>query len=477
MPNASDSYDLVVIGSGPAGSSAALAASFFGKKVALVERAKAVGGAGINTGTIPSKALRESALMMSGSRARKLLGVDISLRQGSTIAELAYLSEHVQRALRIQTEMRLHQRHATLVHGDASFVDAHTVRVKAADGSLSLLNGKSILIATGSSPVRPPEFPFAHERVHDSDEILEIKELPKRLAVVGAGVIGAEYACTFAALGVEVHLIDGRDRLLSFLDQEISAAITAAMTRNGVRFHWNERVVACSAPPAGEVQLTLSSGAVLGCTDVLVAAGRSSNTDTLDLAAAGIVPGKRGLVPVNEWYQTVVPNIYAAGDAVGPPALAATGMEQARVAVCHAFDLIRKTAATILPTGIYTIPEASMAGLCESQVKESGEPYVVGRASYRDNPRGRMTGDQDGMLKLIFRKSDMRLLGVHVVGEQATELIHIGLMALMTEGGADLFNRACFNYPTLGDLYKYATYDAMTQGLDGARVITAAANP
>lgn len=477
MTSTSDTYDLVVIGSGPAGSSGALAASFFGKRVALVERAKSVGGAGINTGTIPSKALRESALMLSGSRARKLLGVNISLKHETTIAELAYLSEHVQHALRVQTEVRLHNRHAKLVRGDGSFVDSHTIQVKAPDGTLSLLHAEHILIATGSSPVRPPEFPFDHPRVHDSDEILDIKEVPKRLAVVGAGVIGAEYACTFAALGVEVHLIDGRDGLLPFLDHDISTAITAAMTRNGVRFHWKERVVACSAPPTGEVQLTLSSGAVMGFTDVLVASGRCSNTDSLNLAVAGIEPGKRGLVPVNEWFQTVVPHIYAAGDAVGPPALAATGMEQARVAVCHAFDLTKKTAATILPTGIYTIPEASMAGQSEQAVKESGVPYVVGRASYRDNPRGRMTGDQDGLLKLIFRKSDMRLLGVHVVGEQATELVHIGLMALMTDGGAELFNRVCFNYPTLGDLYKYATYDAMTQGMDGQRVLGSTVKP
>ncbi len=473
MTTDTDSYDLVVIGSGPAGSSGALAASFFGKKVAMVERAKEVGGAGINTGTIPSKALRESALLLSGSRARKLLGVNISLKHETTIPELAYLSEHVQNALRRQTEMRLHQRGATLVRGDGSFADSHTIRVQTPEGAVKLLHGKHILIATGSSPVRPPEFPFAHPRVHDSDEILDITEVPKRLAVVGAGVIGAEYACTFAALGVEVHLIDGRDGLLPFLDRDISAAITAAMTRNGVRFHWKERVVSCSAPAEGDIQLTLSSGATVSCSDVLVASGRSSNTESLALAAAGLEPGKRGLVPVNEWYQTVVPHIYAAGDAVGPPALAATGMEQARVAVCHAFELIKKTSATILPTGIYTIPEASMAGLCEQQVKDSGEPYVVGRASYRDNPRGRMTGDQDGLLKLIFRKSDMRLLGVHVVGEQATELVHIGLMALMTESGAELFNRVCFNYPTLGDLYKYATYDAMTQGLDGRRVMEA----
>ncbi len=457
----SASYDLVVIGSGPAGSSGALAASYFGKKVALIERAKNVGGAGINTGTIPSKALRESALMLSGSRARKMLGLNVTLQRENLLKNLSYLSQHVQHALRVQTEYRLHHRDATLLHGQATLVDANTVRVEAADGSVKLVRGSHLLIATGSSPLHPPEFPFAHPRVHDSDEILEICELPTRLAVIGAGVIGAEYACTFAALGVEVHVIDGRDALLSFLDRDISAAITAGMIRSGVKFHWGERVVKCDAPEAGEVRLTLSSGATMGFSDVLVASGRCSNTETLNLAAAGLTPGKRGLIPVNDWFQTEVPHIYAAGDVVGPPALAATGMEQARVAICHAFELIKKTGTRILPTGIYTIPEASMAGQTEDAVKESGVPYIVGKASYSDNPRGRMTGDQDGLLKLIFRRDDMRLLGVHVVGEQATELVHIGLMALECGGDVELFNRVCFNYPTLGDLYKTAGYDAM----------------
>ena len=457
----SAAYDLVVIGSGPAGSSGALAASYFGKKVALIERAKNVGGAGINTGTIPSKALRESALMLSGSRARKMLGLNVTLQRENLLKNLSYLSQHVQHALRVQTEYRLHHRDATLLHGQAILVDANIVRVEATDGSVKLVRGSHLLIATGSSPLHPPEFPFAHPRVHDSDEILDIVELPTRLAVVGAGVIGAEYACTFAALGVEVHVIDGRDSLLSFLDRDISAAITAGMKRSGVNFHWGERVVKCDAPESGEVKLTLSSGATMGFSDVLVASGRCSNTETLNLAAAGLTAGKRGLIPVNEWFQTEVPHIYAAGDVVGPPALAATGMEQARVAICHAFELIKKTGTRILPTGIYTIPEASMAGQTEEAVKESGVPYIVGKASYSDNPRGRMTGDQDGLLKLIFRRDDMRLLGVHVVGEQATELVHIGLMALECGGDVDLFNRVCFNYPTLGDLYKTAGYDAM----------------
>jgi NAD(P) transhydrogenase len=456
------SYDLVVIGSGPAGSSGAMAASYFGKRVLLIERASEVGGAGINTGTIPSKALRESAVLLSGSRARQLLGVDVSLKRDSLLADLNYLSRQVQLSMRAQTEDRLRHRHAELLHGQATLVDPHTVSVRAADGTVSVVRGDHLLIATGSSPARPADFPFDHAHVHDSDEILSIDELPTKLAVVGAGVIGAEYACTFAALGIEVHVIDGRDSLLDFLDHEISRVIAAAMERHGIIFHWKERVVACETPAGGGVHLTLTSGTRLAVSDVLVAAGRSSNTGSLGLAAAGLTPGKRGQIPVNEWFQTEVPHIYAAGDVVGPPALAATGMEQARVAVCHAFDLLRKTTTPILPTGIYTIPEASMAGLSEQAVKESGVPYVVGRASYGDNPRGRMSGDRDGLLKLIFRRDDMRLLGVHVVGEQATELVHIGLMALLCDGGADLFNRSCFNYPTLGDLYKHATYHAIT---------------
>ena len=350
-------------------------------------------------------------------------------------------------------------------HGAASFVDPNTVRV-APD---TLLRGEKILIATGSSPVRPAEFPFEHPRVHDSDEILEIGALPKKLAVVGAGVIGAEYACTFAALGVEVHLIDGRDSLLGFLDREISENIQRAMTAAGVHFIWKEKVTRCDAPPTGDVTLTLTSGATLAVSDVLVAAGRQSNTADLNLAAAGLTPGKRGLIKVDAQCRTEVPHIFAAGDVIGAPALAATGMEQARMAMCVACEVDYKdVVAPILPTGIYTIPEASMAGETEDSLGAKGIAYVVGRARYMDNPRGQIVGDENGLLKLIFARDDMRLLGVHVVGEQATELVHIGLVAMMSGSGAELFNRTCFNYPTLGDLYKYATYEAILKR-DGRR--------
>ena len=451
-------FDLVVIGGGPAGICGANTAGIFGRRVALVEKLREVGGAGINTGTIPSKTLRETALALSGMRSRKLFGVDLSLRREATVADFMRHQANVAAHERRHREEQMRSYKVETFHGAATFVDANTVRV-APD---TLLRGEKILIATGSSPMRPSEFPFEHSRVHDSDEILEIGALPKRLAVVGAGVIGAEYACTFAALGVEVHLIDGRDSLLAFLDREISENIQRAMTAAGVHFIWKEKVTRCDAPRTGDVTLTLTSGAALAVSDVLVAAGRQSNTADLNLAAAGLTPGKRGLIKVDAQCRTEVPHIFAAGDVIGAPALAATGMEQARMAMCIACEVDYKdVVAPILPTGIYTIPEASMAGETEDSLKAKGVAYVVGRARYMDNPRGQIVGDESGLLKLIFARDDMRLLGVHVVGEQATELLHIGLVAMMSGSGAELFNRTCFNYPTLGDLYKYATYEAI----------------
>jgi NAD(P) transhydrogenase len=451
-------FDVVVIGGGPAGISGANTAGIFGKRVALVEKLREVGGAGINTGTIPSKTLRETALALSGMRSRKLFGVDLSLRREATVVDFMHHKAIVAIHERRRQEEQMRTYNVETFHGAANFVDPNIIHV-APD---TLLRGERILIATGSSPVRPPEFPFEHLRVHDSDEILEIGLLPKTLAVVGAGVIGAEYAGTFNALGVEVHLIDGRDSLFRFLDREISETIERAMAVAGVHFIWKEKVTRCDAPPTGDVTLTLTSGATLAVNDVLVAAGRQSNTADLNLGAAGLTPGKRGLVQVDAQCRTEVPHIFAAGDVIGAPALAATGMEQARMAMCVACEIDYKdVVAPILPTGIYTIPEASMAGETEDSLKAKSIDYVVGRARYRDNPRGQIVGDESGLLKLIFARDDMRLLGVHVVGEQATELVHIGLVAMMSGSGAELFNRTCFNYPTLGDLYKYATYEAI----------------
>jgi NAD(P) transhydrogenase len=285
--------------------------------------------------------------------------------------------------------------------------------------------------------------------------------LPKSLAVIGAGVIGAEYACTFAALGSKVQLIDGRDVLLPFLDRELSLALGMAMQELGIVFHWKENVVQCDAGESGPVKLAFDTGKTLEVDAVLVAAGRRSNTESLNLSAAGIAAGPKGLLTVDKHYRTSVEHIYAAGDVIGFPALAATSAEQARVAMCHAFDQNYKSEiAPILPTGIYTIPELSMAGESEESLQKKGVAYVVGRAFYSSNARGQIIGDTQGFLKLIFERETLKLLGVHAIGEQATELVHIGLIALMTGSGAHLFNNVCFNYPTLGELYKAATYDA-----------------
>ena len=327
------------------------------------------------------------------------------------------------------------------------------------------LGADRILIATGSSPVQPPGFPFKHARVLDSDEILQLDRLPRSLAVVGAGVIGSEYACTFAALGTGVWVIDGRDELMPFLDHEISHALADAMNRQlGIEFIWKNRVTNCKAQDLGDITLEFDSGGRLCVDAVLVAAGRASNTAALSLAAAGVQVASNGRLNVDAHYRTNVAHIYAAGDVIGFPALASTSMEQARIAMCHAFDQGHRTAlASLLPTGIYTIPEVSMIGSTEQDLRSQGIEYVVGRASYSQCARGEIIGDQVGFLKLLYSWCDMKLLGVHIMGELASEVVHIGAVALLAGSTAELFNHTCFNFPTLGDLYKIATYDALVK--------------
>jgi NAD(P) transhydrogenase len=481
IPANSDSetreYDLVVIGGGPAGITGATAASVHGRTVAVVEKCDEIGGAGINTGTVPSKTLRETALALSGMRSRKLYGVDLSLRREANVADFLRHEKNVKAGLDAMFTQKLEAYKADIYHGTAGFLDPHTVRIsglRAGDGhTLSsanrdmLLRGKSFLIATGSSPVRPPLFPFG-PGVYDSDSILELDQLPKTMAVIGAGVIGIEYACTFTALGVKVHVIDGREVLLPFLDAEVSTSLAAVLARGGIMFHWKDRVQACNAvapgsgrEPAG-FTLALRSGGSLTVDQVLVAAGRKSNVEDLNLPAAGVTLGDRGLVHVDEHFRTNVPHIYAAGDVIGFPALASTSMEQGRLAVRHALGLARRSELSrLLPNGIYTIPEVAMVGETEESLKSQGVGYVIGRASYLDTGRGRIIGDSDGFLKLLFRREDMKLLGVHVMGEQATEIVHIGLMAMLAGATTEMLDEACFNLPTLGSLYKFATVNAM----------------
>jgi len=485
MPDEIKTYDLVIIGGGPAGIVGAATAKACHQTVALVDNHYELGGAGVNTGTVPSKTLRETALALSGFEARKLIGMDLSLKQEATVGDFLWHEQHVKDGFNTMISQQLRAQQAEVFCGTGSFVDAHTLRVQpgptrpggaggsAAEGEV-LIRGESVLIATGSSPVRPALFPFGSPEVYDSDTILHLDRLPKRLAVVGAGVIGSEYACTFAILGAAVQLIDSRDVLLPFLDREVSRALVGAMERNGVVFRWKEGVRRCVSDCAAGITLELSSGASLTFDAVLVAAGRQSNTEKLNLAAAGVVVGQRGLIPVDDHFRTNVSHIYAAGDVIGFPALASTSMEQARRAVHHALGLkARAGISHLLPNGIYTIPEVSMVGETEESLTKQGVDYVVGRSNYRDNARGRIIGDLDGFLKLLFRREDMKLLGVHVMGEQATEIVHIGLMALLAGGSADLFVEACFNAPTLGGLYKSATIDAMLKASGSAVSLTA----
>ena len=454
-------YDLIVIGSGPAGEKGAAQVAYFGKKVALVERHKVFGGAAANTGTLPSKTLRETALMLSGLKARKLHGLDLSIRRECTVKDFLHHERQVVSAEQHRVEANMIRHGIDIYYGSGQFKNANTVEI-CAEGKTTTITGTKILITTGSSPFRPDNFPRSHPSIYDSDSILSLQRMPNKMVVIGAGVIGCEYACTFAALGVEVHLVNGRDQLLTFLDEEIQDILKESMISLGVNFVTPERVSSCITRSDNEVTLTMESGHVIDCDTVLLACGRQSNTKALKLDLAGVQVGKRGLLSVNEVYQTNIENIYAAGDVIGFPALASTSMEQARFAMDHAFNLgYKKQVAPIPAYGIYTIPEVSMAGYTELQLKEENVDYVCGKAYYNQNARGMIVGDEHGLLKLLFDRETMKLLGVHVIGESASELIHAGLIALMSDATHELFISTCFNYPTLSELYKYATYDAM----------------
>lgn len=454
-------YDLVVIGSGPAGEKGAAQAAYHHKKVAIVERSAFVGGAGINTGTVPSKTLREAALYYSGLRQRGLYGIDYSLRDNLTVANFLHREQLVVDNERAIVKHNIERHNITLIQGEAALQDAHSILVRMPNGEQITLSTAYILIATGSSPFHPPGVPFDDKRIYNSDSILRMGFIPGSMAVVGGGVIGCEYASIFAALGVKVTLIESRDRLLAYADHEIVDRLRTRLDELGVRIVFNESVIAVAVNSSG-VDLTLRGGEVLACDIALYAAGRQSNTAGLGLEKLGVNMGERGLIKVNDKYQTTIPNIYAAGDVIGYPALASTSMEQARVAMVHAFDLrYKESVSKILPLAIYTIPEISWVGLTEEACIAQNIPYLVGRAYYENNPRGQIIGDMSGMIKLIFAPEDKKLLGIHHIGEMASELVHIGATSLAAGGTIDAFIQAVYNYPTLADLYKYAAYDGL----------------
>jgi len=455
-------FDLVVIGSGPAGEKGAAQAAYFKKKVALVEWRPVLGGAGANTGTLPSKTLRETALYLSGFRQRGLFGVEMQLSRRAGVRDLLFRERAVsqEESVRVQQNMQSHQ--VEVFQGKGRLLDPHTVCIRR-PGSEEKITGDVILVATGSRPLHPPLFSFGAQGIFDSDTILQMEEVPHSLVVVGGGVIGCEYACTFAALGIPVTLVEPRTPLLGFLDDEMAELLAERMTDLGVQFRMPDAVESVEVED-GRITLGLKSGASVQAAAVLVAMGRSANSRSLGLEEVGVAIGDRDRIKVNAHFQTSVQHIYAAGDVIGFPALASTAMEQARVAMAHAFALYPKESlAPILPYGLYTIPELSMAGETEEGLREKKIDYVVGRASYATNARGQIIGDGGGLLKLIFRREDMKLLGVHVMGESASELVHIGLTALLLGGTAQLFIETCYNYPTLSETYKYATYNALAQ--------------
>lgn len=459
----SNHYDLIVIGSGPAGEKGAAQAAYHGKRVAVIERAS-LGGAGINTGTLPSKTLRETALYFSGLRQRGLYGIDYSLKEGLTIRDFMFRKEQVTENHHRLINRNLNRHAIELIYGTASLLDAHTVQVLLPEGNSHEMTADIILIATGSSPFRPDNVAFDGEVICDSDSILHIDRIPKSLSVVGGGVIGTEYACIFAALGVDVTLIDSRPRLLPFLDGEIARNLQEQMARLGVRLKLNTTVQKIEVHDDDEhAHMWLASGDEMECDIILYAAGRKSNIEGLNLDRVGVEVGERGLIKVNKTYQTTVPNIYAAGDVIGFPALASTSMEQARVAMVCAFDLHYKEALSpVIPLAVYTIPEIALAGLTEEECQQQGIEYFVGRSYYEKSPRGQIIGDTQGMCKLIFARDDKRLLGVHWIGEMASELVHVGAQVMAQQGTVDTFIQAVYNYPSLTDSYKYAAYDGLT---------------
>ena len=455
-----ENYDLIVIGAGPAGEQGASKAAQYGKRVALIEREPYLGGAGINTGTVPSKTLRESALYFSGLRQRGLYGIDYSLKENLTIKDFMHRERAVVERERETIARHIQNPNISLFHGDASFKDRYTVRIKS-EKSEKEISGEVILIATGSSPHHPPEIPFDDELIFDSDSILNMKRIPKTMAVVGGGVIGTEYASIFTALGIQVTLIEPRGRIVPFVDTEIAKRLTNQLLQLGLNFIFNDRMITIE-PQDRHVHLRLEKGGEKDFDVALVTAGRQSNVKGLGLEQVGVKLGERGLILVDQNYRTNIPNIYAVGDVIGFPALASISMEQARAAVVVAFDLkYKEKLAPFLPLAVYAIPEISAVGLTEDECQTKQIPYLVGRAYYEDNARGQIIGDMSGMIKLIFSPNDKKLLGAHIIGEQASELIHIASHVMLTGGAIDAFIDAVYNYPTLSDSYQYAAYDGL----------------
>ena len=454
-------YDLVVIGSGPAGQRAAVAASKMGKRVAVVEAREMVGGVCINTGTIPSKTMREAVLHFSGYNYRGIYGVSYRVKEKITMADLEFRVQAVIKTEVDVTEAQLSRNGIDVVHGIGRFVDPHHIRVEGVKTETTL-EADQIIIGVGTRPAASDKVPVNGKTIINSDQILGLETLPKTLIVVGGGVIGVEYTCMFAVLGVRVTLIEKRNRLLEFADQEIIEALSYHLRDARVTMRLGEEVESVEEPVPGTVVANLLSKKKVSGDALLYAVGRQGNVDELNLAAAGLEADSRGRIAVDEQYQTKVPHIYAVGDVVGFPSLASVSMEQGRIAAARAFnDQTATSNPSFYPYGIFTIPEISFIGKTEEQLTGEDVPYEVGMAYYREVARGQIRGDTTGRLKLIFHRETRKVLGVHIIGEGAAELVHIG-QAVMTLGGTvDYFISTVFNYPTLAECYKVAAFNGL----------------
>lgn len=462
-----DNFDLCVIGSGPAGEKGAAQAAYFGKSVCLVERSPKPGGAAVNTGTIPSKTLRETALYLSGLRQRGLYGVEYRLKPDITIGDFMHRERAVVETAWRTIAQNLDHHDVVQVQGQARFVSgadgaATAIEVTRYKEPARRIDADVFLVATGSRPRRPADVPFDGRVVVDSDDVLTLTAVPQRLVVIGGGVIGCEYAGIFAALGVRVTLVNARERLLMQLDADVSDALRAEMTRRlGVQVLLDTAVRSLRVD--GDVAtVTLGDGREIVADCVLYCAGREGNTQDLGLWAAGVRVNGRGFIGVDDAFRTSNPHVYAAGDVIGFPALASTSMEQARVAMCRAFDLRYKSGvSTVLPYGVWTVPEVATVGVGEDEAHARGMPVEVGKATFRTNPRAQIIGDTEGFVKLVFRSDDRSLVGASVMGEGACELIHVPAAVLHFGGTLDYFIEGVFDYPSIGDAFKYAAYDGL----------------
>jgi NAD(P) transhydrogenase len=454
-------YDLIVIGSGPSGQRAAVAASKMNKRVVVVEARSVVGGVCINTGTIPSKTMREAVLHLSGYNYRSLYGVNYRVKEKITMADLAFRVQAVIKTEVDITEAQLSRNGIDVVYGAGSFLDPHQVRVVGPQADTTLQAGR-IIVAVGTRPTDSPKVPINGRTIVNSDQILDLPELPRAMIVVGGGVIGVEYACMFAVLGVRVTIIEKRNRLLEFADREIIEALSYHLRDSRVTLRLGEEVGSVEELPDGAVVANLESRKRVSGDALLYAVGRQGAIDGLNLPVAGIEADNRGRIPVDEHFQTRVEHIYAVGDVVGFPSLASVSMEQGRIAAAHAFD--DRTATSnpgFYPYGIYTIPEISFIGKTEEQLTDEDVPYEVGMAYYRETARGQIRGDTTGRLKLIFHRETRKIVGVHIIGEDATELIHIGQAVMTLDGTVDYFIDTVFNYPTLAECYKVAAFNGL----------------